>query len=297
MPRTLRRIISKRFMATIYEGSFKKSPCVWKIEHVTKKDVDNRKSPMWAELNFSLDFGNKHPDHFMQLLHYEIGDCSKVKLSWDPNNYPKDWTVDNDINIIREQVCIHKAYSKMQVVLNDIYRKMNHLQIYSMILQMEYALKLMHANNYTHGDFHPGNIAAIKTKPNSKKKLGDVIVPTFGYDWKLIDFGLTRKTKNKKNEGDTNEFVSMFSTFISSTDDVWSDLIRTKEYISIKNISSDRAVIEPLFMTMFPEKYKSFSYGETLYPQCLPTDDLIFIAYHGADSKATHDYLLNKILT
>lgn len=42
------------------DGTYKKKPCVWKIEHITKKDQENKKSAMWNELQFSLDFANKH---------------------------------------------------------------------------------------------------------------------------------------------------------------------------------------------------------------------------------------------
>ena len=60
-----------------------------------------------------------------------------------------------------------------------------------MLLQVSYAMRLLHKHNYIHGDLHPGNVGVMKTGLKAKIKLGKDTIPTYGYQYKLIDFGLT----------------------------------------------------------------------------------------------------------
>jgi tRNA A-37 threonylcarbamoyl transferase component Bud32 len=310
------KIISKRILSTVFDGSFGKHKCVWKIEHISKKDHDNKESKPWDELNFSLEFGNKHPEHFMKLLHYHFGDCSRVELMMDLDNPPSLWgpkLIQEYKDIVKDDICLHKAYTKMDVILNNVVKKLNLLQIYSMILQINYALKLLHDNGYIHGDFYSANIGAVKTSKSSKKKLGNMTVHTFGYDWKLIDFGLTMhknnvKSKNDKymfNRGEESDssYFHTLSSLIQSPDNNISHeatidkMKKSLEYESIKGISKNVSVLNSLFMTLFPEKYLSFlnGTGEILQKNILPVGDLIFFAHHGIESEATRDYLFEKI--
>ena len=178
-----------------------------------------------------------------------------------------------------------------------------------MILQTNYALQLLRKNKYMHGDFHFGNVGAIKTTQVTKK-LGDITVPTFGFDWKLIDFGesinqrkATKEEKETYSKGEkSNEtFIASFATVIQSPDLSWLDVIpllkKTAEYDTIKHMSTNNEIISNLFMTLFPEKYMLLlkGTGKILRKNTIPVADLIFFAYHGADSISTREYLLHKI--
>ena len=303
-------VISKRYLATIFEGTFNKKKCVWKIEHVSKEEFENKNSRPYKEINFSTEFGNKHPDHFMQLLNFYFDDCSQIQLS----NLPTIWTkaLKQEVtNKIKANICVHKAYTKMDVVLNEVVEKLTLKQIYSMILQTNYALELLRKNKYMHGDFHFGNVGAIKTT-QATKKLGDITVPTLGFDWKLIDFGETinqkkaskeEKERYSKGEKSNETFIASFATVIHShRDDLsWLDVVpllkKTAEYVTMKHISTNNGIISNLFMTLFPEKYLLLlkGTGKILRKNTIPGADLIFFAYHGANSIATREYLLDKI--
>ena len=308
------KVIYKAELGTVFEGKFKKKPCVWKIEHVTKKDEENQKSMIWNELHFSLDFANKHPNHFMKLLHYHFGDCTKVQLRPPPPfTYAEHVKKVNAIQA--EGICLHKAYSKMDVVLLNVFKELSLKQIYSFILQLIHTLRLMHENHYVHGDLHSGNIGGVKTTALARKKLGSVVIPTHGYDWKLIDFGLTlhRKnavTKEQKDhftkEGDhlTEMILDVFGTVIIGYHDdltpsfIRTEMVKTEEFNIIRRISPHQKIIqERLFMTLYPEKYFAFlkRSGKLIRNHILPIEDLIFMAHHGVESDATFTYLLGKV--
>jgi predicted unusual protein kinase regulating ubiquinone biosynthesis (AarF/ABC1/UbiB family) len=79
-----------------------------------------------------------------------------------------------------------------------------------MIIQITYSIKLLHNSNYIHGDFHLGNIGWIKT--NKKYIILDRIkIKTFGYQFKLIDFGFVLSKfdiTNKREEKNYNELIN-----------------------------------------------------------------------------------------
>jgi hypothetical protein len=137
---------------------------------VKKKHAENKDNALWKELTFSLEFGNKHPEHFMQLLHHRFGDCSKVELDPDLDHPPAAWPetlVQEYKAVVAEKICLHKAYNKMDVILGNVLPNLVPKQIYSMILQTTYALALLHKHGYVHGDFHFGNVGALKVPMHS----------------------------------------------------------------------------------------------------------------------------------
>jgi hypothetical protein len=223
-------------------------------------------------------------------------------------NYVKEVKAMQELNI-----CIHKAYNKMDVILENILEQLTVKQIYSMILQTNYTLNLLHQNDYIHGDAHFKNIAAVKTDLRAKKKLGNITVPTFGYDWKLIDFGatlykhdsLTKQEKSRYKDGENSNvtFVYLLSTQIESDtvflDEIIEKMKKTPEYTTIQHINKDPygQTKQALYRTMFPEKYLSFlkGTGKIVRKNVLPIIDLIFLAHYGADSNEARDYLLAKL--
>jgi len=308
MPQTLKnrigKIISKRILSTVFDGSVNRKKCVWKIEHVTKKDSENKESAIWKELNFSIEFGNKHPEHFMQLLYHHFNDCSKVRLMFDLDHPPALWSdqlVQEYKDVVAENICLHKAYNKMDVILGNVLPKLEQNQIYSMILQTTYALDLLHKHNYVHGDFHFGNVGAMKVPMNSFKKLGIYSVPTHGYDWKLIDFGFTVKNENadEKSEGSDLTFIQNLSTLIQSDDD--RDIREAKmksvhEYNVVKHIAKGSELKECMFMLFFPDAYQKLFHIDTVQQRnTLPPSDLIFLAHYGAGSEEAKRYLRDKL--
>ena len=80
--------------------------------------------------------------------------------------------------------------------LLSIYNKLSLNEIYSMIIQIIYALYLMHSNDFYHTDLHGGNIMYNKTN-NKSIKILNFNLPTFGYIWIIIDYGLIESPRFK----------------------------------------------------------------------------------------------------
>ena len=312
------QIIDKGILSCVHECTLNKKKYIVKMEHVTKEDTINKNSLKQKEVEFSLKFGNKHSDHFMELIHHSFEyDCT-LSLSWDVNNPPKPWTkklVNEYKTIINEHICLYKIYTKMDVILNNVLNTLTQNQIYSMLLQVSYAMNLLHKNNYIHGDLHSGNVGAIKTLKRATIKLGSVTIPTYGYHWKLIDFGLTLHKTDIKTKDDREKYnlemddiydEGLFynlTTHIEHNDNYSYDKIikilkKTDEFDNIEKIHSKNNTIQyGLYQTMYPDKYIELFTGKIVKPAILPISDLIFFAKNGMHSDATFQYLLDKLNT
>ena len=67
----LGKLIDKRILGSVYECKLNKKNYIAKIEHVSKNDKETNNNLVKKEIDFSLKFGNKYPDHFMVLIdHY-----------------------------------------------------------------------------------------------------------------------------------------------------------------------------------------------------------------------------------
>ena len=310
------KIIDKGILTTVNECTLHKKKYIVKIEHVTKNDKNTDNNPVKRELDFSLKFGNKYSKHFMELIDYYYKDDCTLSLRWDLNDPPKPWSkklINEYKSIINEKICLYKVYSKMDVILNDVLKTLTHKQIYSMLLQVSYAMKLLHSHNYIHGDLHSGNVGAIKTLKRATIKLGSVTIPTYGYHWKLIDFGLTLhkddiKTKDDKerynNEIDFTYDEGLFYNLVSyihhsynyTYDEIIKIIKTTEEFKIIKEIHSKNKTIQyGLYQTLYPDKIIELFGGKIIKNALLPIPDLIFFAKYGIHSNTTFQYLLDKL--
>jgi hypothetical protein len=310
------KIIDKGILSTVNECTLNKKKYIVKMEHITKEDIINKNSQKQKEIEFSLKFGNKYSDQFMELIHHYFEyDCT-LSLSWDINNPPKPWTkklVNEYKSIINQHICLYKVYTKMDLILSNVLNILSHPQIYSMLLQVSYAMNLLHKNSYIHGDLHSGNVGAIKTLKRATIKLGSITIPTYGYHWKLIDFGLTLHkhditTVNDKErynlEMDDTYDEGLFynlTTYIEHNDNYTYDEIikilkKTDEFKIIEKIHSKNKTIQyGLYQTMYPDKFIELFGGKVVKNTRLPIPDLIFFAKNGMHSDATFQYLLDKI--
>ena len=310
------KVIDKGLLNSVNECTLNGKNYIVKIEHVTKKEQTNKKSNIWNEINFSLNFANKYPEHFMSLIDYSFeNDCQHIQLSWKLDKPMALWgdkLVAEYKKRIAENICIYKIYTRMDTTLYKIVNKLTHLQLYSMLIQVSYAMRLLHKHNYIHGDLHPGNVGVMKTGLKSKIKLGKDTIPTYGYQYKLIDFGLSLHKKDaitvydKKRFSKENNYVydeglfssvcSYISCDIDSFDKMMKTLKNTQEYAFINEINStNQTTQECLYMTLYPEKYASLLSGKIIRGPLLPIPDLIFFAKYGMHSDETYEYLLSKI--
>ena len=310
------KIIDKGILSTVNECMLNKKKYIVKIEYVTKEDTLNKNSQKQKEVDFSLKFGNKHKDHFMELIHHYFQDNCTIELRWDLNNPPKPWTkklINEYKSIMNQHICLYKIYTKMDVILNNVLNDLTHKQIYSMLLQVSYAMNLLHKNNYIHGDLHSGNVGAIKTLKRATINLGSITIPTYGYHWKLIDFGMTLHKDDIKTKFDKERFSlemddiydeGLFynlQTYIEHDGNyTYSELIKiikkTEEFKVIEEIHSKNKTIQyGLYQTLYPDKCIKLLGGKIIKPAILPISDLIFFAKNGMHSDATFQYLLDKI--
>ena len=309
------KIIDKGILSTVNECMLNKKKYIVKIEYVTKEDTLNKNSQKQKEVDFSLKFGNKHKDHFMELIHHYFQDNCTIELRWDLNNPPKPWTkklINEYKSIMNQHICLYKIYTKMDVILNNVLNDRTHKQIYSMLLQVSYAMNLLHKNNYIHGDLHSGNVGAIKTLKRATINLGSITIPTYGYHWKLIDFGMTLHKDDIKTKFDKERFSlemddiydeGLFynlQTYIEHDGNyTYSELIKiikkTEEFKVIEEIHSKNKTIQyGLYQTLYPDKCIKLLGGKIIKPAILPISDLIFFAKNGMHSDATFQYLLDK---
>ena len=310
------KIIDKGILSTVNECMLNKKKYIVKIEYVTKEDTLNKNSQKQKEVDFSLKFGNKHKDHFMELIHHYFQDNCTIELRWDLNNPPKPWTkklINEYKSIMNQHICLYKIYTKMDVILNNVLNDLTHKQIYSMLLQVSYAMNLLHKNNYIHGDLHSGNVGAIKTLKRATINLGSVTIPTYGYHWKLIDFGMTLHKDDIKTKFDKERFSlemdDMYDeglfynlqTYIEHDGNyTYSELIKiikkTEEFKVIEEIHSKNKTIQyGLYQTLYPDKIIELFGGKIIKNALLPIPDLIFFAKYGIHSNTTFQYLLDKL--
>lgn len=161
-----------------------------KIEHVEKKDlVENSKSKVWREINFYLDIGHKYPNQFVQMIEYDfVSNCSHIQTySFDPKLFDLKFQAKLK-KLAESKYCVRKVYELVDGNLTRLLPKLNKNQIYSMMVQLSWSIKILHSNGYTHGDLHSDNIGYTHTKLKFVQ-LGDLKIKTFGYIFKLMDFG------------------------------------------------------------------------------------------------------------
>lgn len=307
------KVMSKRITASVMAGVLGKEKVVVKIEHVSKKDRDDKTSAVWKEIQFSEKFGNKHPKHFMQLKDYNFeAGCPGIQLDGLIQNPPSSWgkkLVAEYRALLAEDVCVYKTYDRMDCILGDILPKMSVPQVYSALLQVSYAVKMMHKNGYIHGDLHAGNVGAMKTAKNARIQLGNVSVPTHGYHYKLIDFGMTlhksgAKTKedkdrfeNEHGQHDDGLFASLCDDYDGPTgfDKAVSMIKKLDEFRVVELITSNKTMQNCLFKTMYPDAYLCVLKEKQIQKAKLPLEDLIFLAHNGMHSDESFHYLLEKL--
>lgn len=318
-----------------------------KIEHVEKKDLKpNIKSEVWRELNFYKNLGNKYPDQFVDLVEYDfIKDCNHVqKYAFDTNLFDKQ--IQNKIKKkASSSYCIRKIFNLVDGVLTNLIIKLNKNQIYSMIIQLSYSIKLLHKSNYIHGDLHSGNVGWIKTnkkyinccfdngkknesesesesKSKSKSRNNELKIKTFGYIYKLIDFGFVLNGSDKLNKREEKNFKEIINTELGNIkyffvddkfwiwldknkleynpDKIYNQIKKTKEFEIIKKFTSD--VKDQLFLydILFQQQYQKIICGEHFkktIPRKLyiPVEDILFIVKLSKNPDLIIKYFYDKI--
>lgn len=295
-----------------------------KIEHILEKDIKkSNKSLVWREIEFSIKFGNHHNDQFMKLVDYDIIDnCHHIqKYRFDLSYFPKNKQEEYK-KLSQSKYCVRKVYTLIDTTLDKIIEKLTIKQIYSMIVQIAYALYLLHSNNYIHGDFHWENVGVIKTK-NKFIKIFDHNVPTYGYIYQLIDYGSILNKKdiaNKKEETRFNEVIGYelrtIKDFLMITKfwkevrkykintpfkEFYKEFRKTEEYHLIKTITNNKYSQMYLFDILYAEKSQRMTLGNKFkkvmkVKLLIPLEDILYMVKYENNYKDMIDYFIDKLL-
>jgi hypothetical protein len=304
------------FLGTVYLVEKNKKKYGMKIEHVLESDITNEKSKLFIENRFYEKFANKYPEYFVTMKEFDIIDnCKHIQ------KYPIE--IDNKYYPIHKkladsQYCIRRIITLIDGSFGSIIDTLSLNQIYSAIIQIYYITILLHKNKYVQVDASIGNIGYIKTK-EKYIKLDNYIIPTFGYIYKLFDFGsvlhITDTSFNNFNFIQNKELLKIASYLYKNSTD-YIDIFNKKRYIKsimgspefkdIKNIIVKPAKTPFIYVRMYEilnnEKFKDLI-GEPLEKRkpitfYIPKEDIFYYIKEINDKNNTTNiinYFLSKI--
>lgn len=313
-------------IGTVYKAEYKKNFYALKIEHVLETDIKyNPKSAVWREINFCMNFASKYPDQFTRLYKYDfIDNCThKQKYSFPIDTFPLRIQEDL-IKRKNSNWCICKVFELVDSSLGSVINKLDSKQIYSMIIQLCWIIKLLESNGYIHGDIHSGNIGVVKTK-SKYINIWNQQIPTNGYIFKLIDYGLVVHESDKLNIWEKNnvkflfyngEIISIINLLFDNQkfwnwvnknkikyNDYKTDLKafnKTPEKKYIKKITPNKDLQFLLFQIMFPEQYQKLILGNNFVKMIKPKIyidliDIVLIIQNTKNIDIISQYFINKL--
>ncbi len=296
-----------------------------KIEHILERDVKrNTTSDHWREIDFCEKFGNKHPEQFIKLVDYDIIDTClhKQKYSSKISLFPKKMQK-YLLELSKSKYCVRRIYTLVDSSLDKILQKLSIKQCYSLIIQLIYVLELLHDNNYIHGDIHTGNIGYIKTNKKYIKIYG-YSIPTFGYIFKPIDYGLILNKKYVKNKIENKKYNDILAFEIKNLKymfihcEIWNlvnqygiklnfekdykILKKMHEHEILKQLADESNDIMCLFEILYAEKHQRLVLGDR-FKKLLPIEfkiplaDILFFIKANRDYKTIVKYFYEKLKT
>ena len=305
----------------VYLTEYKNKKYALKKEKMNNNDVKkNLGSQFWREIEFITNMNKKCPNHFLKLYDYDIIDDCKFNL-----DNPRNLEIINNMN--KNNFCNRKIYELVDTTLDKILNKLESKEIYSILIQIIYAVYIMNSNGYTHCDFHLANVGIINTKTKFIKIL-DKKIPTFGYLVKIIDYGsiLHKKYKLKNTSFGIHEsklleksnndiykiknflFISFF--YNSLTKDFWKKndynkiitSINESKYILlvdnlVKNQENKLLLLELLYPTIHQKFILGKEFKKTLEPKLLiRLVDLLFLLKEFEEEKVDIKKILNYFI-
>lgn len=231
------------------------------------------------EQEFNKNVVRKHPGKFMRIIQSQ-----NVTIA------------DKDLHYLPEGTCHLVVYEAVDRILTNLMTTLPKEALYSIIIQLIDATRVMHDKGYVHGDLHPGNVGLVFTE-NQEVTLSDKTrIPTHGYQVKLVDYGMLRRVADRRGNRTLVNYEAswMVRTLICPWDrDLW-----TVEHDTlVKNPAIMKSMLDDgydellseftrnrqdkilLMRTLFPHEYMKRVFGR--YPRrkfstTLPMEDLIF---------------------
>ena len=178
---------------------------VLKRQKLLPKEVKfNYKYSIWREIDFNK-FVNKlqksKQKYFMKMYDYKINKCDyQHKPKYIDPSIKKDLIARNKSKHCLDIIIEYKGNTLYNLIKNGLSLK----EKYCLIIQVLYALEMMHSNKYLHQDIHQGNITYEKIK--TPIKIYGKTLPC-KYQYSLIDYGLVQHQKYYKTKKDIDEYT------------------------------------------------------------------------------------------
>jgi hypothetical protein len=155
----------------------------------------------WIKKNIKINKLYMIYNHFYTFLYVFISTSSLPHSQEYPNNkIPQHLPPDVIARLEEKQkskYCIRKVYSLIDNTFSKIYNTISKEQFYSCLAQVAYIVLLMKEAGYTHNDLHGENIGVLYVDKNKKLNILENSIPTFGLQFKAIDFGNVLHPKYK----------------------------------------------------------------------------------------------------
>jgi hypothetical protein len=178
-------------------------------------------------------------------------------------------------------------YEKLDFIVSTM--KLTQNQLYSMIVQVALITRQMRQDGWVHGDLHAGNIGANAVNYKTIV-INGTTVPTYGYRFKLLDFGLVA---NKKD-----------------MDPVKKDYYETGINLNHAGAGLWELLVPSMYKGKYNEEMANMIHIENGLVRCavykvmrkeskttLPVNDILFFAKHGILSDETIHYIKLKMDT
>lgn len=261
----------------------------------------------------------------MQLYTYDIvNNCNHLQVYHDPIEKLPIKLQKKLIKLEKSEYCVRRIYSLVDDIFKNIFEKLNQKQIYSTIVQLTYIIYLMNTNKYVHCDMHSKNIGVLKI--NKKLKIFNKLVPTLGYQYIILDFGLVlhpnfllnKEEKERynyflNNEINTiikrliifekNDFIKKLVNINYKTKHesiIYSKFLKSAEYILLEKFAlndEDRFYLyQIIFPGSFQKEYLGINFTKIYMPilKCTLLD-LLYFFKNKNNFKKIINYFVKKI--
>ena len=179
--------INNKYYALRKEKIYKQDALIHKDNFKYNKILDNTHLSLYRLIYFNEFINKINNIHFTIIYNYSIEKCSfHQPLTNTLKNNPIELKKHNEL--IKSKYCLNIITDIKDGTLLEILYQLSRNQIYSMILQILYAVHLMHYNGFNHSAINVTNIFYKKTKIKKIKIFDNIIIYTFGYLYSLINY-------------------------------------------------------------------------------------------------------------
>lgn len=322
------KFLSEGLMGKVYLVHKGRTKYAMKVEYISGKNDRYLKN----ELKFVKNVAEKYPEQFIQLVDYRIIENCKEEAP-PIKEFIKGKELEWFKKLRSSGVCVQKVYTLIDTTLHNLpISEMSLSQVYSMLIQGLYICYLFEKNGYVHGDFHHGNVGVLRVSNKKKIKIFGEYVPTFGYQYKAIDYGgiLQKKTASKKhlyqqrditeykhfqehkiadklgliggmwNEKSFWDFIDENKIEMKGYDHDLALILKQKEALYLNTLSNNKWIKFDLFKLLFPERFQKLVLGKKYHKTIefktyIPLVDIVYCLMNINNLEIVIKYLIERL--